>query len=119
MVRVSEGEIGTTTGGCSETTDVCCCCSTSVTTCSCSCSCSCCVSSSTALDPNKQRFFLIEIALKGEIRGWHGKVQNWRECEETEEEGIVEEERRIEWRDEDENSVAIFYWKTVAIGLVW
>lgn len=115
MVRVSDGEIGTTTDGCSEVTDVCCCCcSTSVTT----CSCSCCVSSSTALVTNKQRFlFLIESAF---MRGWHGKVKNWREWEEVEdEEGIVEEERRIEWRDEDESSVAIFYWENVAIGLVW
>ena len=70
-MRVSDGEIGTTTGCCSEVDDGCC--SISVTTCSCW------VSSSTALATNKQRFFLIESGLKGEIRGWHGKVQNGRE----------------------------------------
>lgn len=35
-------------------------------------------------------------------------MQNWRDWEEEEETENVEEERRIEWRDEDENSVAIF-----------
>lgn len=102
MVRVSDGEIGTTTGCCSEVDDGCCCCSISVT----SCSCCCWVSSSTALTTSKQRFFFIDSAFK---RGWHGKVQNWRDWEEEEETGNVEEERRIEWRDEDENSVAIFW----------
>lgn len=96
MVRVSDGEMGTTTGDCSEVVD------------GCSSCCCCWVSSSTALDTRNLRF-LIGWAFNGEMRGRRGKEQKATEGEENEAEGIVVGERRIEWRDEeDENSVAIF-----------
>ena len=95
MVRVSDGETGTTTGCCSEDDG---------SSLSSALSSSCWVSSSTAFTTR----FLIVRAFRDELRVRKGKLQKTKEGEEDEEEGSVEEEGRMECREKDENSVAIF-----------
>jgi len=95
MVRVSDGETGTTTGCCSEIDG---------SALSSALSSSCRVSSSTAFTTR----FLTVCAFKEELRVRKGKLQKRKEGEEEEEEGSGEEEGRIECREKDENSVAIF-----------
>jgi len=95
MVRVSDGETGTTTGCCSEVDG------SSLS----SAMSSCWVSSSTAFTTR----FLTVCAFKDEVRVRKGKVQKRKEGEEEEEEGSVEEERRMECREKDENSVVAIF----------